>query len=255
MAIEINIIILCLSGESFNIQINSDALVWELKQAITNSRKLFDYIICLFIENVETELSNKESLSSFNIVNQSKLFMLFNEYKLEWKTWGSYCYNNTLDKSIATAYKTTMDQLIKTSVELFYGLHYCEIILTNPGNMCDILFGAVNPKLSPNNNWNNIIQNGYFISMKTGGLISNTERHSCTYGKLCKGDKIGILLNYNTRTLTFYRNYAKIGQGFTDIQIKPLIFCVAMYHGVSQYWGCASISITDKPEIPYIESY
>ena len=254
MAIEINIIILCLSGESFNIQINSDALVWELKQAITNSRKLFDYIICLFIENVETELSNKESLSSFNIVNQSKLFMLFNEYKLEWKTWGSYCNNNTLDKSIATAYKTTMDQLIKTSVELFYGLHYCEIILTNPGNMCDILFGVVKPGLSPNNNWNNIIQCGYFISMKTGGLNSKNMRHSNSCGKLCNGDRIGILLNYNTQTLTFYRNYTKIGPGFTNVHTKPLMFGTVMYHGVSQYFGNASISINNNPNLPFIES-
>lgn len=253
MSTEINVSVYYLSGETFTIIINQNTLIWELKQVIATTRNLHDYILYLFIANTENELQNKKSLSSFNIVDKLNLFILFKKYKLEWITLGYNCSTN-INKSIVTAYKTTSDHLITTQVELFYGCHYCEMVITNLGTMCDILFGVVKPGLSPNNNWNNIIQCGYFISMKTGGLNSKNMRHSNSCGKLCNGDRIGILLNYNTQTLTFYRNYTKIGPGFTNVHTKPLMFGTVMYHGVSQYFGNACVSITNNLNLPFIES-
>ena len=82
--------------------------------------------------------------------------------------------------------------------------------------------------------------------MKWGKFINIKHQYSSSQHKLYKSNKIGILLNYNTKKITFYRNKDIINLNFTNYEIYPLSFCSVVYHGPNNYWGNASISISEN---------
>ena len=256
MSNNLNITLSCLNGDIFNIPIKSDAYIWELKQLIITNCKIWNNNLCnkhlyLFIHGSENELINNQSLSTLSNIDKLHLFILFNTYKLKWDIiQNNYFYNIIKNSTINIC--TTTNQLLKISEQLYYGVHYCELIIKNSGNLSDIIFGVVKSDLLPNSSWDDIVKNGYYHSMKWGKFISIKHPYRVSQYKLYKSNKIGILLNYNNKIISFYRNEEIISLNFTNYEIYPLSFCIAVYHGPNIYWGNAVIDINNNAVIPNI---
>jgi hypothetical protein len=129
----------------------------------------------------------------------------------QWRTFAADCVELSEDGAVATQISKGWS-LTTTGVELTEGKHYWEVelLLKKRG----IMIGISRPNLAPNGRYLDAdCTDGWFIGGTYGAFYGNGKYRSDGAGAYTLGDRVGVLLDLDDGSLSFFKNGVQHGPG------------------------------------------
>ena len=112
------------------------------------------------------------------------------------------------------------------------GVHYWEVMVTqDPAGNSNVIFGVLKPGLSLDQSYETVRgYNAWYLDGHTGSLSGQGPHNLHPQGRVNVYDQIGVELDLDEGSLTFYRNGKVFGPGFSGVT-GPVARAVAMSDG------------------------
>ena len=152
--------------------------------------------------------------------------------------------NVTIAGSVATktGSKGRVNSVAVIGGSLTAGVHCWEVELTSGGNY--IMVGVCRAGVDiANTNDLYTSNDAWFMYMYNGGLFGNGKSSADAAGAFATGDRLGMRLDLNAGTLSFFKNGSPHGPGHTGVA-GPVKRCVEMYG--------ADSSVTVLPNVSFL---
>jgi hypothetical protein len=135
---------------------------------------------------------------------------------------------------VATQISQCRRSLTTTGVELTEGKHYWEVelLLTNS----NMYIGISRPNLAPKGCYDTRRSTGgWFIDAISGALYGNGKEYSDAAGAYTHGDRVGVLLDLDDGSLSFFKNGVQHGPGYPAGSVTgPVVAAVQLYNAGSE---------------------
>jgi hypothetical protein len=208
---------------TFPVSVPAGACVGDAKSAIEHARGIPYGTVELFVGGNEDALLDTVQLAALGEMGTVVLFML---QRAVWQ-WGMAGSAITLaDSNLKATYTADDNEWSKVTggEPMTAGRHYCEIQVW--GNKW--MFGAVRPGLSHERGFAGS-EHAFYISGYKGALFGGGNAYSHPQGRFDKGDRVGMLLDFDQGSLHFFRNGRLCGPGFASGITGPLLCGVEMF--------------------------
>jgi hypothetical protein len=229
-----------LGGDSFKITLDaSEATVGEAKVEIAHSQGTAEGRQELYrVAEREDGLAVREDDAEPELLDDEIMLlkdgdivaMAVKESPLLWRTFPAD--RVTLSEGGAVATHTAEDEfsLTTTEIELTEGRHYWEVQLLSE-SMSGIYVGISRPNLDPTGDYINYNTDAtWLICADNGALFGNGKHEDDGAGAYKQGDRVGVLLDLNDRSLRFFKNGINHGPGYPPGSVTaPVVHAVHLY--------------------------
>jgi hypothetical protein len=120
--------------------------------------------------------------------------------------------------------------LTTTETELTEGKHFWEVELLSESMGINI--GISRPNLGPAGEyWRRACTDAWFMYAKSGSLWGNGKESDNRAGVYKQGDRVGVLLDLDNRSLRFFKNGVEHGPGYAAGSVTgPVVAAVQMFN-------------------------
>jgi hypothetical protein len=178
-------------------------------------------------DDAEPELLDDESM----LFGDGEIVaMAVKESPLLWRTFPADRVTLSEDRAVATQTLRDKISLTTTGIELTEGKHYWEVELVSQSVSC-IFIGISRPNLDPAGDYTlSTCTDAWFINATGGTLHGNGKDLSDGAGPYKQGDRVGVLLDLDNRSLRFFKNGVEHGPGYAAGSVTgPVVHAVQMY--------------------------
>ena len=118
-----------------------------------------------------------------------------------------------------------------SGVPITIGISYIEVIIGDHGNC---LLGIIDNKVTDLNTYIGCNDKAYSIYTYDGNRYHNGRIDDPSAPGAKPNDKVGMLLDMDQRTMTFYKNGNIWGKGFQNMKLDSVVWTANMYYSGSK---------------------
>jgi hypothetical protein len=146
---------------------------------------------------------------------------------LVWRTCSAERVTLSEGGAVATQTVSYAWSLVTSEIELNEGKYFWEVEIMSQ-NTSSIFVGVSAPNLNPRGRYaHRGSSSGWFIHVNSGALFGNGHHGKDKAGCYQQGDRVGVLLDLNDRSLQFFKNGVHHGVGFAAGSITgPVVHVV-----------------------------
>jgi hypothetical protein len=184
-------------------------------------------------DDAEPELLDDEEIQ---LADGEVVAMAVKELPLAWKVYPAEHVTLSLDETTVTHNCDIGDwdrdpntfTRVTTREELSTGKHYWEVELLS--DVLGIYIGICKPNLSSEEGYpDKDCQHTWWMRAYSGGLFGHGKLDDDRAGRFEKGDRVGMLLNFEDGSLRFFKNGVKHGSGYPSGSVEgPVLHAVLM---------------------------